>query len=234
MDVARILEVVRRDDEGFRALAASVDLIGTSCQMAHNPTEARARLNDLQQGFGEALHLYPGGEAYRVCFAGDSVFVIREVEPEADVAPIWASFCGHMFAVACLLHEMDQKIGNPGLRTIVAAGPLFQLVDPESWKRLPWRGETQNWFVLTGASVALKKCTDAEARGTSGGFLSGYCWHEHPTDPGTFMGTRLETAPIQMACDRSQYVELYNLMVSKAEQKATLPGWGNRTCDSGQ
>ncbi|MBZ5727518.1 MAG: hypothetical protein LAP87_21285 [Acidobacteriia bacterium] len=81
MDVARILEMVRRDDEGFRALAASVDLIGTSCQMAHNPTEARARLNDLQQGFGEALHLYPGGEAYRVCFAGDFVFVVREIEP---------------------------------------------------------------------------------------------------------------------------------------------------------
>ena len=52
---------------------------------------------------------------YRVCFAGDSVFVIREIEPEAQVAPIWASFCGHMFAVAGLIHEMDQAIGNPGL-----------------------------------------------------------------------------------------------------------------------
>lgn len=225
MDVAQVPEVAHRSAEGFRALAASVDLMGTSRQMAHNPHEARARLNDLQQGFGEALYFYPGGEVYRVCFAGDSVFVIREIELEAEVAPMWASFCGHMFAVACLIHEMDQKIGNPGLRMIVAAGPLFQLVDPESWKRLPWRDETQNWFVLTGATVALKKCTDAEARGTCGGFLGGYCWHEQPTEPGTFMGTRLETLPNQIARDRSQYVQLYNLMVSKAEQRATLPGW---------
>ena len=49
---------------------------------------------------------------YRVCFAGDSVFVIREIEPEAQVAPIWASFCGHMFAVAGLIHEMDEAMAR--------------------------------------------------------------------------------------------------------------------------
>src|ERR1039457_6655152 len=58
MDDARIIEMVHRDAEGFWALAASLDLIGMSAQMAHYPPEARARLNDLQQGFGEALCRY--------------------------------------------------------------------------------------------------------------------------------------------------------------------------------
>jgi hypothetical protein len=225
MDDARIVEMVHRGAEGFWALAASVDLIGMSAQMVQNPCEARARLNDLQQGFGEALCLYPGGAVYRVCFAGDSVFVIREIEPEARVAPIWASFCGHMFAVAGLLHEMDRAIGNPGLRVVVAAGPLFQLADPESWKRLPWRHETQNWFVLTGASVAFAKCWKAERLGTKGGFRRGYCWHERLTEAGIFLGTRLARVPDEMACDPSQYGQVYSLMASTAEEKATLAGW---------
>jgi hypothetical protein len=45
---------------------------------------------------------------------------------------------------------MDRQIGNPGLRVVVAAGPLLQVSDPESWKKLPCKLETANWFVLTG------------------------------------------------------------------------------------
>ena len=81
---------------------------------------------------------------YRVCFAGDSVFVIREIEPEAQVAPIWASFCGHMFAVAGLIHEMDQAIGNPGLRVVVAAGPLLSLCSGHGYRGSPSVAGTEN------------------------------------------------------------------------------------------
>jgi hypothetical protein len=112
-------------------MAASVDLIGMKNLMARRPGEARARLDDLQQGFGEALIFYPGGEAYRVCFAGDSAFVVRELDPDADEGAVWTSFCGHIFALAGFLNDMDRGTGNPGLRVVVAAGPLFQLSKPD-------------------------------------------------------------------------------------------------------
>jgi hypothetical protein len=133
--------------------------------MVKRKDEASARLDDLQQGFGGALSIFPGGEEYRVCFATDEVFVVRELEPGADAGPLWASFCGPIYALAGFLDDMDRQIGNPGLRVVVAAGPLLQVSDPESWKKLPCKLETANWFVLTGAADALRKCMEAESLG---------------------------------------------------------------------
>lgn len=220
-----LLAVVRRSREGFRAFAASVDLIGMKNLMATRPADARARLDDLQQGFGEALILYPGGEAYRVCFAGDSVFVIRELEPDMDEGTVWGSFCGHMFALAGFLHEMDQGIGNPGLRIVVAAGPLFQLTKPDSWRTLPWSRETTNWFVLTGANVALAKVWEAEKTGRRGGFEPGYCWHEKPGAPGTFLGTALRKIGMEYAQRPALYLDFYQEMVRHADRTAQLERW---------
>jgi hypothetical protein len=223
--VEAVLRLVDRGREGFQAFAATVDLIGIKDQMVKRKHEARARLDDLQQGFGEALAFFPGGEEYRVCFAGDSVFVVRELEPGADTGSLWASFCGHIYALAGFLDDMDRQIGNPGLRVVVAAGPLFQLTEPDSWKKLPWRRDTANWFVLTGAAAALRKCVKAEALGRAAGFLPGYCWHEQPAPAGSFLGTRLQSVPLEYAQCPALYERFYREMVARADKTATLPGW---------
>jgi hypothetical protein len=218
-----ILELVRRSRSGFQAFAATVDLLGMKEDMAQRPPEARARLDDLQQGFGEALVFYPGGDAYRVCFATDSLFVVREIEPETKQADLWATFCGHIFELACFIHVMERNIGNPGLRVVIAAGPLFQLQEPESWRKLPCSQETGNWFVLTGASAALKKCIDAEACRSAGGFVGGYCWHEKPDAPGVFLGTSLKQLSPKTYQRPELYAEFYRWMVANADKQAALP-----------
>jgi len=220
-----LLRSVDRCREGFQAFAATVDLVGIKNQMVKRRDEARARLDDLQQGFGEALSLFPGGGEYRVCFGGDSVFVVRELEPDADTGPRWAAFCGHIYALAGFLDDMDRRIGNPGLRVVVSAGPLLQLSEPESWKKLPWKLETANWFVLTGAAAALRKCMEAESLGTAAGFLTGYCWHERPAPTGSFLGTRLQKVSLEYAQQPALYDTFYREMVARADQTAALPGW---------
>jgi hypothetical protein len=222
-----LLEAVKRGRDGFRAIAASIDLVGMKNLMARRPGEARARLDDLQQGFGEALIFHPGGEAYRVCFAGDSVFVVQELDPdaEADEGAVWASFCGHIFALGGFLNDMDRGIGNPGLRVFVAAGPLFQLTKPDSWRTLPWSQETANWFVLTGASVALAKVWEAEKAGRGGGFDPGYCWHELLGAPGTFLGTTLRKIGPEYSRQRALYPEVYREMIHNANRKTQIEGW---------
>ena len=221
-------ELMCRGRGGFQAFVATIDLLGMQAMMLKRPSEARARIDDLQQSFGGVLPLYPGGESYRVCFAGDSLFVVREIEPDADAPALWASFCGHVFALSCFLHTMERQIGNPGLRLIIASGPLFQVRAPRSWQRLPWSSQTRNWFVLTGATAALKKCWDAEARGRKGGFLGGYCWHERPEVPGSFLGTRLRELPPDTYMRPDLYPAFYTRMAAEAEGEADLG-----TSDSG-
>jgi hypothetical protein len=229
--VEDVLRLVNRSREGFQAFVATVDLVGFKNQMVERKDEAKARLDDLQQGFGEALLFFPGGEEYRVCFASDSVFIVREAEPGADTGSLWASFCGHIYALAGFLDDMDRQIGNPGLRVVVAAGPLLQLSKPESWKKLPWWPEMTNWFVLTGATDALRKCMEAESRGSAAGFLAGYCWHEQPTSAGSFLGTRLQKVLPEHAQRPALYETFYKEMVARADQTAALPGWQPSTQD---
>jgi len=80
-DWQQVFELTKRMMPDFRAFCASVDLLGVEEGIARDPEEAKQRLNDLQQGFGEALIFFPGGEDYRVCFVGDSLFVVKELTP---------------------------------------------------------------------------------------------------------------------------------------------------------
>jgi len=72
---ANLVEMVNRMRGGYQSLCAMVDLLATHDMLEKNRFETFARLNDLQQGFAESLVFFPGAEDYRVCFAGDSVFV---------------------------------------------------------------------------------------------------------------------------------------------------------------
>src|SRR5437879_4020245 len=105
-DSEELMQAVWRSRAGFHAFTATIDLLGMTQFMKKEPSEARSRLNDLHQGFGDAMSLYPGGEAYRVCFAGDSIFVVREIEPDVDYRTFWPVFCGHLFAITGFLHTM--------------------------------------------------------------------------------------------------------------------------------
>jgi len=218
----QLLRRVNRSRKGYTALAATIDLLAIRSMTSTDPREARQRLNDLQGGVSASITLYPGGADYRVCFAGDSVFLVQELEPEVDGTNAWANFCGHIFAISCLLNDMDRGIENPGLRVIIAAGSLLQITDPDSWKGTPWAAQTEHWFVLTGASEGLRKCTRAEGVGSGGGFVGGYCWHERPGVPGEFLGTRLSKLSPFSYQRAELYPQIYDWMKASAERSAVL------------
>jgi hypothetical protein len=191
--------------------------------MRKNPAEAQARLNDLQQGFGDALIFFPGGEDYRVCFAGDSLFIVKELSPDDDWIEHWPAFCGHLFAMASMLQDLETNIGNPGLRAIVSYGRLLQLRESDSWREEPISRYTRNWLVLTGASGALLKCTEAERLGSKGGFHGGYFWHEDPEKERSYRGTPLYKIPPELCCQPALYRAFYYETIQKAKRESELP-----------
>lgn len=68
--------LIRRGRSGFQSFCAMIDLLGAARLSLQNRHEAAARLNDLQGGFFDGLiDFFPGGDDYRICYAGDSVFV---------------------------------------------------------------------------------------------------------------------------------------------------------------
>lgn len=221
-DWNNILKIVSRSRKGFNAFCATLDLLGVRSMIKSNPIEAQARINDLQQGFGDSLVLLPGGQDYRACFAGDSLFIVKELQPEDNWIKHWPSFIGHVFAVASVLNDLEVNIGNPGLRVIISYGRLLQLREPESWNDELISVYTKNWLVLTGASDALIKCTEAERVGHKGGFNGGYCWHEEPEQEYSYLGTPLFKISNMLYQQPNLYQTFYNEIRQKAEKKTKL------------
>jgi hypothetical protein len=147
--------------------------------------------------------------------------VVQEFSPGADKESLWTRFCGHIYLLASLLHDLDTGIGNPGIRAILAGGELFQIREPESWHKVPWRDQTRNWFILTSASVALLKCKEAEDAGRRGGFVSGLCWHESGAEPRRFLGSGFQWTP--EAALSNDYEAIHAQTVSAHTAVATLP-----------
>lgn len=202
------LRLVRRSRPGFQSFCAMIDLLGVARLSTKNRHEAAARLNDLQGGFFDGLiDFFPGGDDYRICYAGDSVFVIEEIEPGSDWRAAWPRFCGHMYALSCLVNSLDTTIGNVGLRSFVSYGPVLQIREPDAHLR---RVAHPNWFVLTGASVAFAKCWEAERQGSAGGFVGPRFWHERPDADSEFLGTAL--AKFETIRHLSRDAEAYRLI----------------------
>ena len=224
---AIVLEAKRRQP-GWHGFAASFDLVAIGAQLnmggdnAPKRAEAWQRINDLHLFFGEIFDFFPAPHKYSVCFAGDSIFVIQEIEPGIDFKELWPEFCGHMYALAGYIHQAEQDIDNLGLRVIVAYGQLFPLFQPDRWKNLDPAISGTNWAALTGPSEAFKKCFDAEGRGTKGGFDKFYCWHEQIDQPKTFHGTPIREIDLHYARRPDMYPEFHIEMLKLADKEATL------------
>ena len=61
-----LFELIARGRRGFNTFFAIIDLLGIRSMMKSRIDEAHVRLDDLHQGFGDALIFFPGGEDYRL------------------------------------------------------------------------------------------------------------------------------------------------------------------------
>lgn len=73
--------------------------------------------------------------------------------------------------------------------------------------------------------MALAKVWEAEKAGRRGGFDPGYCWHEQPGAPGTFLGTALRKIGLEYARQPALYSDFYREMIRSADRRAQLEGW---------
>jgi hypothetical protein len=220
---ADFFRLIRRSRPGFQSFCAMIDLLGVARLSIKNRREALERLNDLQGGFFDGLiDFFPGGDGYRICYAGDSVFVVEEIDPDSDWRVVWPRFCGHMYALSCLVNSLDTTIGNVGLRSFVSYGPLLQIREPDAHLR---RVGHPNWFVLTGASMAFAKCWEAERQGSVGGFVGPRFWHERLDAESEFLGTALAKFDTlrHLSRDPHAYPLIYDAITADAQNlKAKL------------
>jgi len=213
---------VDRMRPGYEAFCCLIDLLGIRDMLLRSPSEASQRLNDLQQAFAEAFHFFPGGKDYRVCFAGDSVFVVKELPPEDHPEQAWPGYCGHLFAVCSILQNLELGIGNPGIRAIASYGQVSQVWKPDTWRDPALVECAANWLVLTGASEALLKCTEAEGQGRRAGFQHGYFWHEDRTATRRYCGTRITNIDLSAYGQPDLYAKFFIEMCQSADLDAAL------------
>jgi len=206
-------EILDRNRQGYKSMCASIDLLGMKDYLLEEPKEASARLNDLQK-LPEALMFFPGGEQYRACFVGDSWFIVREVEPDADIKKLWPDFCGHMFALASFAHEIEVKIGNPGIRAVAAYGDVSPIIEPQIDLNPELKEQVSNWFSLTGADQAVVKCIKADSLGQDGGFKHKIFWHESLENEFTFLGSHLSPVSSSEYSRYNLYEWIFNQMMS--------------------
>lgn len=217
-----VLRRVERSRSGYRALCATVDLLGVTRMLEEDPYEAMSRLNDLQQSLANATLFFPNDAEERACFAGDSWFLVREVGPDEDEAQLWRAFCGRVFALVSMAAEIEHDLGNPGIRVIASRGRLVQIVELERWREDFIEDQTRHWFVLTGAAEGLIKCQAAEKAGSGGGFGRGLFWHEKLDTELEYIGTPLGKINRQSYCDPTVYPQIYDEMCSRGVDTARL------------
>lgn len=212
-----------RSREGYRAFCATIDLLGVSQLLEQDPAEAMSRLNDLQLAFAHGTLIFPGDAQERACFAGDSWFFVREVAPDEDEPALWKAFCGRVFALVSIVAEMENDLGNPGLRVIISYGSLVQIIEPDNWREDFIEPQTRNWFVLTGAAEALRKSLCAEQAGKKAGFKEGYFWHESPTLPLKYLGTPLTKFDHSIFDQPTTYPAIYEELSIRTNYEVSLP-----------
>ncbi|MBD3194102.1 MAG: hypothetical protein GF317_03545 [Candidatus Lokiarchaeota archaeon] len=217
-----LIKTLERMRPGYRAFCATIDLLGVTKMILKRKSEVYHRLNDLQKVFGDALLFFPGGSDFRVTFLGDSLIIVKELSPELKVKSEWPIFCGHIYAISTILHEIELGFDNPGLRVIISYGKLFQISQPDSWRNELISKFTENWYVLTGACEALAKCHKAEEMGKKGGFIGNYCWHENPEKRLNYLGTKITSIPLANYQQPKLYPNFYLQMCQNSIKDAEL------------
>ena len=94
---------------------------------------------------------------------------------------------------------------------------------PESWDDSVAPESTRNWFVLTGASAALVKCTTAERLGSAAGFLPGHFMHEHPDREWRYFCTPIVEVSRDERRDPRLYPSFYERVCENAVREINLP-----------
>lgn len=217
-----LLRLIARRRPGYRALCATVDLLGVKAMLEVDSVAAMNRLNDLLEAIAHATQFFPGDGQERACFAGDSWFFVREVRPEEHEVALWKEFCGRLFALVSIAAEIEVDLGNPGLRVIASRGDLAQTVEPDSWREDFIEDQTRHWFVLTGAAEGLRKSQAAEAAGAAGGFTPSQFWHEELGKEFEYLGTPLSRIRLESYGDRQAYVAIFEEMCARATGVAVL------------
>lgn len=218
-----VVKLALRRRRGYQSFCAVVDLLGVRAMLKKRPSEAGSRLNDLQKGFGEATFFFPGGSDYRACFVGDSWFVVKEVTPDEQAEELWPAFCGHIYALTSFIYELEKGLGNPGLRVVVAAGPVSQVEEPDEWRYSHIAEETKHWFVLTGADQALVKSERAQRLGKRAGFFGNFFWFEVAGRENLFWGAPFRPFPAEEYQDPTLYPEFFDRLLKNHSAEAALP-----------
>lgn len=219
----QVIRLVQRKRAGFSSFCASIDLLGIRDMSVRNPAEAGERLNDLQGGLGEATSFFPGGADYRGCFLGDSWFLVREVSPDENISELWPAFCGHLYGLTSMIHELESGLANPGIRVVVAYGSLIPIAEPDMWKYPQIEGDTTHWFVLTGIDNAFIKSEQAQRKGTKGGFSRELFWFEAPGKERVFWGAPFVKIAFEQYRRPELYPRFFEELCERHTHEATLP-----------
>jgi hypothetical protein len=155
--------LIRRSRPGFQSVWAMIDLLGVARLSIKNRREALERLNDLQGGvFDGLIDFFPGGDEYRICYGGDSVFVVEEIDPDSDwravmAAALWSHVRPLVLGESSRHHNWQRR---PSQFRIVWAASSDSRTGRSSQE-----GRSSELVVLTGASMAFAKCCEAERQG---------------------------------------------------------------------
>lgn len=218
-----VCQMAQRKRSGYKSCCALIDLLGMTDLILKDIEEAQRRIDALHEGFVDAQDLYPGLEGCRASFFGDTVVVLKELEPEENLEEFYRKFCGYIFCLSNLIKWMEHEFDDPGIRVIVSYGKLIPLTRPNAWHDAHLASVTKEWQVFTGANEAFAKCCKAEEGGSKKGFKKNMFWSEELDNNLDYMGIPFLNLPHHTYRNEAVYEQVYRQIINKqCTEKATL------------
>jgi len=106
-----MIDIGKRRRAGYKSCCAFIDLLGMTDLILNNIEEAQWRIDALHQGLVNSLDLYPSLNDSRASFFGDSIVILREIEPQEDLSEIYQEFCGYIFCINNIIAKIDSALG---------------------------------------------------------------------------------------------------------------------------
>ena len=225
-----LFEMIRNTELYNKTFCASIDLLGIKSLIGKANTNLNTRLYNLYSSFHAAYTNYPLSEDIRVCYIGDSIWIIKEFsieeEMQNNMEDEWRSFCGQIYLMSCDI-SISENFGENttldepcGIRVIISYGKTYEIYKKKLWP------QNNNWFVFTSPNTALNKCFKAESIGENSGkgFLKNHCYSEVWNQVKEYNGYRLQLQSVLQSRDLIEiYKEKYNQLVTASGIKAQLP-----------